>query len=380
MSCRIYKILILTFILLIAMSGASYAAWQDDLPDGLRMSGRNFTAGGYSFERQFIPESLLGEFNVRLFGSYSFNPEWKLEFAWQGDYTYFESIGLIPDMGPSGLVDLDWNLEKHPNWAAGHQLDRLNLNYRNDDFTLDIGRQRIAWGSVQTLSFLDMFHPVRPGDPFVPEQPGTDAVRLQIPTGPTAGWEALYAWFDDHGSEAFAVRYHKVHGDFESGYSVGRIRGENFVAFETSGDYNDIGIRLEASWRDVEVGEPWLVAFESDFAPNSSAYISGEVFYNGPGMTDVLNYDPQAVERGEFYLGRWYAGLNCMYNPGGLSTLGLVGIANLSDDSWFADISVQHSLSNSTDLRVGFQHYEGHLISQYGAYPDMFYIIRTSYF
>jgi len=171
-----------------------------------------------------------------------------------------------------------------------------------------------------------------------------------------------------------------VHGNFESRYSIGRIRGKNFAAIETSGDVNDIGIRLEASWRDIDIGKPWLLAFESDWAPNSNTYLSGEVFFNGPGMNDVADYDLDAVERGEIYLGRWYAGVNCTYNPGGLSTLGLVGIYNLSDDSWFADLSLQHSLSNSADLRLGFQHYEGHLISQYGAYPDIFYLIRTSYF
>jgi len=356
------------------------AEWRDRLPDDLRVSGRYFWAAGYSFERPYIDDGLFAELNLRLNGRYTIDPDWKLEFAYQVDGTYAEGLGALQLPAGDGLMDLRWPLEERTNWRASHGLDRLDLIYRNGNCTLDIGRQRIAWRTAFTMSIMDMFHPVRPGDPFVPEQPGTDAVRLQIATGPTSGWDTLYAWFDDEGGEAVAARYHDVHGDFESAWSVGRIWGESFAEYETSGDVNDIGIRIEAAWRDSDRGNPFQLAFETDFAPNNSTYICGEVLYNGPGGTKPTEYDLTLLERGGTYLARWYAGLNCTYNPGGLSTLGILGIANLSDDSWFADVSLQHSLSNSSDLRIGYQHYEGDLITQYGALPDMLYLITSVYF
>jgi hypothetical protein len=287
---------------------------------------------------------------------------------------------LYPELRTHGPLGLDSVIDVHRNWVAEHLLDRISLNYSSSDFTLDLGRQRLAWGTCFIMSFMDAFHPVRPGDPFAPEQKGTDAVRMRIPTGPVSGWDMLYAWIDDEGTEAFAVKYHATHGDFESALSAGRMNGQDFVAFQTSGDVNDIGVRIEAAWRDADENEKWQLALESDWAPNDRTYLSGEVFYNGPGTDDVKEYSMEKIVSGGLYPARWYAGLNCTYNPGDLSTLGLFGLMNLTDNSWFSDLSVSYSLSNSSDLRIGYQHYEGHTLTEYGALPDIVYMIRSVYF
>ena len=357
------------------------AEWRDELPDNLRMFGRYFWAGGYSFDRPFLKEGLFSEANVRMNGRYVIDDEWNMEFAWQVDGSYFEGLSMTSMTGPEGLVNLSWEVDEKTNWRVRHLLDRLQLNYRSGDFTVDIGRQRLAWGTTFTMSFMDMFHPIRPGDPFVPEQPGTDSIRLRVATGPVAGWDLLYAWFDDEGREAFAAKYHNVYGDFESGMSVGRIMEEDFIAFQTTGDVKDVGIRIEAAWWDTKgEGEPYRFALESDYAPNSSTYLSGEIFYNGPGAENPEEYDLENLLTGGLYPARWYAGTRCTYNPGGLTTLSVLGLANLTDDSWFADFGVQYSVSNSTDMRIGYQHYEGETLSEYGALPDIIYVISTTYY
>jgi len=367
---------VFSFLLIPSMARAE---WRDELPDGLRVTGRYFYAGGYTFERPFLDDDTFAEVNLRLNGIYRIDPDWKLHFSYQADFTYMQMISMYPDQ-PDGLIDLRWPIDGKSNWRAGHALDRLYLNYRGDDFTLDIGRQRMAWGTTQLLSFLDMFHPIRPGNPFVPEQPGTDGIRIQIQTGMTSGWDILYAWLDKDGNEAVAARYHDVFGEFESAFSTGRIGGEDFVAVETSGDINDIGVRIEAAWRDTIDGDKWQVALESDYAPNSLTYLSGEIFYNGPGAARPVDYDPEFLTGNILYPARWYAGVNCSHNNAGLTTLGFIGIMNLTDDSWFSDLSIQHSLSDESDLRLGYQHYEGDLVSEYGALPDMIYVIVSSYF
>jgi len=361
-------------------SASAHAGWRDDLPDGLRLNVRYMQAGGYAFDRPYLGEGLFAEGNLRFNGLYRLNPDWKLNFACQLDGTYYEGLSLSQMSGGGGLVNLDWLIDEKTNWSATQALDRLSLNYRKNDFTLDLGRQRLAWGTTFNMSFMDMFHPLRPGNPFVPEQPGTDSVRIQYADGMVSGYDLIYAWFDDEGSEAVAGSYHAVFGDYESSISAGRIRGEDFIGFATSGDINDVGVRIEAAWWDSDVGEPFRLALESDYAPNSSTYLSGEIFYNGPGATGILDYDGDAIASGELYPARWYGAVNCSYNPGGLSTLGLVGLFNLVDDSWFADVSIQHSLWNTADLRIGFQHYEGRTFSEYGALPDIIYIMTTRYF
>jgi len=112
--------------------------------------------------------------------------------------------------------------------------------------------------------------------------------------------------------------------------------------------------------------------------------VSGEIFYNGPGGTDPLKYMVASALSGQVsgvsYPARWYAAASCNYSSDALVNFQCLGLFNLTDDSWFSDISVSHSVSNSSDLRIGYQHYEGGLISEYGNFPDMIYIISTSYF
>lgn len=371
---------ILTFLLLLLLPLPAHADWDDNL----RLNGRYFFAGGHRFDRFFLESDLFTEINLRLNGRYTINPDWKLEFAYMIDGTYYPWIGYTQNSGSGEILDLSWPIDSKTNWTAAHALDRLNLIYRNENFTLDIGRQRIAWGTILTMSFMDMFHPVSPGNPFVPDQPGTDAIRLQIADGMVSGYDILYAWLDDDGTDAFAARYHDVHGDFESGFSLGEIDGVKFAAFETSGDVNDIGVRIESQWIDVDENEPFRIAFETDYAPNDHTYVSGEIFYNGPGGTDPLKYMIAGAlsgqVRGVSYPARWYAAASCNYSSSALVNFQCLGLFNLTDDSWFTDISVSNSISNSSDLRIGYQHYEGGLISEYGNYPDMIYIISTSYF
>jgi len=369
------KNIILISFLFLCIAQPAYA----ELPEGLRVNGRIFYAGGYSFERPYFDENIFAESNLRFNGRYRINSEMKLEFAWQVDGVYYPGISSSAS-GDNGLMNLSWEIDSGRNWGVSHGFDRLALNYRGDDFTLDLGRQRLAWGTTMIMSFMDMFHPIQPGNPFVPEQPGTDAVRVQVPSGPVSGYDILYAWFDDEGTEAVAAKYHDVHGDFESAVSVGRIRGENFAAIETSGDIHDIGLRIEAGWFDTEIGNPWKLAIESDWAPNDKTYVSGEIFYNGRGATSEENYDQELFARGELYPARWYTGLTLSHNDGGLSTFGLFGLYNITDDSWFADFSVSTSLSNASDLRIGFQHYEGGSMTEYGALPDIIYIMNSRYF
>ncbi len=375
----------LAVTMILAIATPARAEWRDRLPDNLRLNGRYFWAVGYSFDRPLVPTGKIAELNLRMNGLYRIDSEWKLEFAYMIDGLYQARLGEypqyeFPELRTEGPLGLDSVIDVHTNWAAEHRMDRLALVYRHNDFTLDLGRQRIAWRTCHIMSFMDAFHPIRPGDPFAPEQQGTDAIRLQIATGPTSGWDMLYAWIDDEGREAVAVRYHETRGVFESALSAGRMDGADFIAFQTTGDVNNIGVRAEVAWRDVDTGEPWQLALESDFAPNENTYLSGEIFYNGPGATKPIDYSLEELAMGQLYPARWYAGVNCSYNPGGLSTLGLFGLTNLTDDSWFFDLSVQRSLSNSSDMRIGFQHFEGKTMSEYGLLPDMLYVITTTYF
>lgn len=385
MTRRLYISSVLIVLLSLVTPSTAHAEWRDDLPDGLRLNGRFFQAGGHMFDRPLLPTGNFAGLNFRLNGMYRLDDEWKLEFAYMADWTLQAKLGHypqyeFPELIPDSPLGLDSTIDVHENWALGHRMDRLALIYRHGDFTLDLGRQRIAWGSTMLMSVLDAFHPIAPGDPFAPEQKGTDAIRLQVATGPVSGWDMLYAWIDDAGNEAYALKYHGTFGDFESAISAGSMDSAEFASFETSGDINDIGIRTELVWRNTDDGDKWQMILESDMAPNTHTYVSGAVLYNGPGATDPLEYSIEEIVTGGLYSARWYTGVNCSYNTGGLSTLGLFGLANLTDDSWFTDVSVQHSLSNNADLRIGWQHFQGDLISEYGAMPDMLYLVRTVYF
>ncbi|MFH1676858.1 MAG: hypothetical protein ABIC40_07520 [bacterium] len=367
----------------LAFPPACFASWDDNLPENLRINGRFFTAMSIMFEKQGFSSTPSAELNFRLNGTYKFNSDLKTEFACQIDGLYNENLALASGAGfgsTSGPLRLERTIDNRKNHTATVSFDRLYFDYRNDNMTLDLGRQRIAWGSVNLISFLDAFHPVRTGNPFVPEQGGTDAVRFQYATGPVGGFDILYAWLDEKETRASAIKYHDTFGDFESAISVGRKEGANFAAVETSGDVDDIGIRIESAFTETESGGEFLVALESDYAPNNLTYLSGEIFYNGTGATEPLKYDLEKILKGDSYPARLYAGAYCTYIPSGLQVVSVTGIINLNDDSRFADLALLHSISENCDLRIGYQRYDGKLLSQYGAFPDFIYLISTTYF
>lgn len=84
----------------------------------------------------------------------------------------------ILDQDP-GLVDISWVWLNEGAWIGHTNMDRLYVDWRQNNWEVRIGRQRINWGVTLVSNPNDLFNTYSFFDFDYPERPGTDAIRVQ---------------------------------------------------------------------------------------------------------------------------------------------------------------------------------------------------------
>jgi hypothetical protein len=87
---------------------------------------------------------------------------------------YRDLIGYDP-----GLMDLSWNWFSEGSWLGNSMIDRLYVDWRQDNWQVRVGRQRVNWGINFVSNPNDLFNTFSFFDFDYDERPGADAVRVQ---------------------------------------------------------------------------------------------------------------------------------------------------------------------------------------------------------
>lgn len=321
-----------------------------------------------------------------------------LEFRFRAYYgDSVEKIPFFKDLiqTPRDFVDLDLFL-----WDANRSLgylevDRLWLDYYQQNLQVTIGRQRVAWGTSLVWNPTDVFNPLSVLDFDYEELPSTDAVRVQYYTGAVTKIEVAYKPAKDPYNQVLAGLWsiNKWNYDFNfiagmrfkrwlAGFSwagdiyTAGFRGEVLVSQapnkpDTSSVYQIIGKSSLSSWDKPMVS----ASLSGDYTFPNSFYIHSEVLYNNNGKNSyTFLFLPEAYKLGMLTAARWSIYQEFSYDITPLIRGTLFGIFNPNDKSYVIIPSLTYSVITDLDLYlIGFL-FDGDPITEFGEYGTTIYV------
>lgn len=279
----------------------------------------------------------------------------------------------LPDRSENRVADLAWDGNSDHSLSWQLQVDRLSLQWGQDDTVLTLGRQGVGFGRISLFSPLDIIAPFSPTALDSEVRPGVDALRFQ-------------QYFDIVGEVGATL----VAGDGKKQSSLlgnltlnamsvdllligGQLRDRPMVGIGLAGQVGGIGLKGEwAGYKGKDTGRPGgdlrdefsIAGVELEYMFPSEFLVQLQYLYNGPGSNDPLDYllvaQSAPVQEGLTYLyGKHYllSGLSRNLTP--LVRLSGLIIVNLKDDSWLIRPMMDLSLADNLSLELFWNLYRG---------------------
>jgi hypothetical protein len=296
-------------------------------------------------------------------------------------------------------------------FAVFQNLDRALLSFRLPDADVYVGRQAIAWGSAHVVNPTDVIAPFAYTELDTENRIGVDAVRIRIPLGFMGEIDAGYVAGSDFDLRESAVflrgKYYVARADV-SAMAI-NFQQNLLIGFDIARAIGGAGFWFEGAWVGVDAftnngngsGDNYVrVSTGADYSFSSKTYAFVEYHFNQAGSNDAAEYigalSTTAYREGTVYLlGEHYLIPSISYQFTPLITGTAELITNLGDPSVSLTPYLDYNVAQNVYLAVGAYlgigkgprvNLTGGLIpraelqSEFGAYPDFYYLSFRVYF
>jgi hypothetical protein len=331
-----------------------------------------------------------------------------------------------------------WDWAEDDDFRASLDADRLYVRFSQGTTDLTVGRQAINFSQAYFWNPLDIFLAFDPAAFDRDYKPGVDAIRADVELGSFSSLTFVAALgrelrvdstpsdirisaesFADepwYGS-ALMGRISANYRDWDLSFQAGKVYGGYTMGAGFTGELLDIGVRTEASYflargsstaeiidaappdylREVDLVEDHLIVVTgADYRFANSVYCNMEFLFNGAGDSSDLEASLLRSAIGQnVSLGEYLAGVQISYEFHPLLRGQAVWIYSFSDASSLVSPTLNYSLADEAEFLCGATLGFGErpsarqvapavnipvLESEYGTYPDVFFIEFKFYF
>ncbi len=304
---------------------------------------------------------------------------------------YGNSVLLTPGYAnqitqDDGYFNLMKSWKEKSSYVFYSSIDRLNVFYSNDDYEIQLGRQRINWGVNLAWTPNDIFNSSSYLNFDYEEKQGSDAVRGQYYFNFSSSMEFVYK-LDREKRITSALMYRFNYWDYDFQTFLGMMHEDYVFGIGWSGNVLTSNVSGEMTYfRDKEnfadtTGQlvaslGWTYTFAADF------YIHAEILFNSTGTTGnaggvnnllATGYSAKYLSPAKYSLFGDFA-----YQITPLVRLDLSSIINPNDKSLYLGPFASFSVSQSVDMLLGGQFFYGSLNTEWGDYGE-FYFLRLKW-
>jgi hypothetical protein len=299
-------------------------------------------------------------------------------------------------------------------------LDRLLVTIHAPAFDVYVGRQAIAWGSSKAVSPTDILAPFLFTEIDTEDRIGVDAVRVRAPTGALGELDFGYAAGKDARWKQSAAFLRGKGYLYDTDVSLLAIlfRENALLGIDATRAVGGAGVWCEAAVAGpaeegsilFEQGTYTRVTVGADYSLHNATYLFLEYHYNGAGTGETSDYSyeattPAYTDGAVYLLGRHYLIPGFSYPASLILTVGGSLLANLDDGSLLAAPTAEYNVMENVYLAagafVGFGKqprlssttatpvttsglFAGEppldFASEFGAYPDLYFVSARYYF
>jgi hypothetical protein len=301
-------------------------------------------------------------------------------------------------------------------------LDRFNLEWSLGEIDLTVGRQAVTFGKTFFWKPLDVYLPFDPNQFDRDYKPGVDAARLDAYLGPFSGLTLLAvagrdidpdgeyrdegpviraSWF---GSSLLTRAFTSLAG-WDLAVQGGKVYAGYQLGLGLVGEVGHVQLRAEAAQFLAQEGAPLPPPLDGDLHQDHLTAVLGcgrrfentldlqiEYLFNGAGepRQDLDAALVRLSRQASLQMGRHLAGLTVSYELSPLTVGRLSIIQSLTDGSTQIQPTLDISLSDNTQLILGATLNRGErpsgnalapqIESEFGAYPNLYFLELKSYF
>ncbi len=340
--------------------------------------------------------------------AYDFEPR----VYFDGKRKYYQSFGgerIATDIYRTTDIDRQLWLSSGKHYGLSHNLDRLLLAWSLPRVDIYVGRQAIAWGAARAVNPTDILAPFAYGELDTEDRQGVDAVRMRVPIVNMGEIDAGMAFGEgfEWDNSAWFVRGRQFIQRTDITGTVAGFRGNFLLGLDLTRALGGAGSWLEAAYVIVDEDSPppadnyWRLTAGADYSLSDGTYLFAEYHYNGPGTGNpaeypFLGYTIPYQEGAVYLLGTHYLipGITHPLTP--LTILTMESLINLDFDdpsayllmqleynvavSWYVSGGIYKALGKSPYQSLG-QSVSGPIpASEFGSYPDLFFLSARMYF
>lgn len=282
------------------------------------------------------------------------------------------------------LFDLTWNPVDRKYFSLIHFIDRLSFRHGFENGNIEIGRQRIAWGTGRIWNPTDLFNPINPAAYYKLEKDGADAISFKYAFGNFTDLSIVFNPQEKFKESNYGFRFRTNYNEYDisvmGGYFDQRIVG----GLDFAGNLGEAGLRGEGiiSIDKNNLGNnfvKFILGIDHQLTPK--LYGMAEYHFNGEGKKDKSKYEFTRLIKGEIInLSQNYVYTMLSYQLTPLLTISISNNTNINDGSGFTGGICNYSLTENIYLNFGLQAAYGSNNSEYWYYPNSVYLQGEYYF
>lgn len=231
--------------------------------------------------------------------------------------------------------------------------DRAYFKYRDPNWSVTAGKQRIAWGSGYIWNPVDIFNPFVLSFAVKDEdKTNVQAVRVEVPVGEAGGINAFVVTGKPWEETARGLRVKGTQGLFDVALSyVDQGTLGRQVGLETAGDIiKDVGVRGEIAVKTVPGKSGYIAQATAggDYTLDNGVGLNIEYYCNGLGSRDKNAYNWGTAESvGVDYL---FCSANKIIDE--ITTVTASVLVNLDDQSFMIYPQYARNIAQNLDLNL----------------------------
>lgn len=278
-------------------------------------------------------------------------------------------LDFVPDKLSSTATDADNALYEFA-YDNEIMLDNafLKIAMKNADIT--IGKQQLPFGTGYAWNPVDIFNIKEMADPAY-EQPGHNALRVDIPLAERSNAVLIYKTDEDFDSSAKLLRMKTGYGHFDYSLvvvdterevtdftSFSSIKQDRFlIGGDIAGELLGLGVWGEYAYNFIDEGTDFVESVIGvDYTFRSGVYVMSEYYRNTEGKSDYKEYDlndwlrfisaqTKAISRDQVY------GLITLPLTD-LITVGSSAVISVNDGSFSIIPTLNYSLGENLELQA----------------------------
>ncbi len=274
---------------------------------------------------------------------------------------------LIDDIN-NDVLDLSWVLLDRNSVVIHSMIDRLYLDYVNNNLEVRLGRQRINWGINLIWNPNDIFNSYSFFDFDYEERPGSDALRVTYYTGASSSVEFAVKAFEEVEDLVAAGLWKTNKWTYDFQVLGGVAQKDIVLGGGWAGNIKNAGFKGEFStftpYDNTDTTNTDIVfagTMSIDYSLRKGTFMSGGMLFNSNGANSLFSGLPEinlatglqgiAISAKNLYPYKWTLFGQISHPLGAAANAGVALIYSPGEDhAFFINPTVSYSIRENWDL------------------------------